>query len=863
MKTKTILIVLIAMLAVTALVFQSCKKDDPKEDNIPPIYTNGQGEIGEIGGTVKIDDSSSPINGASVVIPEGALQSNVDIKIVAAPSGIFVEGDTEVVLVGFEPEGLTFEKPVEITLPYSNGSSDNQRAFYYNYEEKEISQIPVISSSNGTVKATTNHFSYYFATDGNFGLSIEMLNIDGKVGARLKYMSFNGNEGLNNIPAVSFENAHEALINSEDAVYSHFQLSLYEDDFWSNNWKASVGIRLENVVYYGLMKADITLNGVGNAYETQPLDKEPGGSADMWFQGTPLIFYFDDFTPTTNDFYFVKAKWRLTRHATNIHNYFNRYTELYEVNNEDNDKKLAQMQPFSINDLYKGCIDENYIGGSGAKPSVTTNDASMVDCSSARLHGEIDDLGNTNITQHGFCISENPEPTIDDPNFVNLGETNDLGSFHFDYSFVPPSLKPGTKYYYRTYAKNSSGIGYGNNISFWTSDDTDAPLFTGSEPGSGETVAGNVNIIISVLEGCGMDKVEFYIKPDGGNYTPIGEDLEPSYISDDVYYANISWNTNNIDNGLYSIKAHAYDNAGNYVSKEWEYIVNNSGTNTPPTALFTVSPSSGTTSTNFAFDASGSTDNEDPTSNLQVRWDFDGNGSWDTGWDYNKTQNHQYSSENTYTTKLEVKDTEGLVDEKADNIEVVSEGTPPTGYFTDSRDGQEYAYIEIGVQTWMAENLNYISANSWTYDNDPTNGDIYGRLYTWETAKIVCPNGWHLPSDNEWKILEMALGMSQSEADDQHWRGTDEGGKMKETGTSHWSSPNTGASNSSGFNALPGGKISRGDDDFFHIGVRGYWWTRNGIHTSYVLSRSLDSQRSQVYRGDMEYNKYSVRCLKD
>ena len=87
---------------------------------------------------------------------------------------------------------------------------------------------------------------------------------------------------------------------------------------------------------------------------------------------------------------------------------------------------------------------------------------------------------------------------------------------------------------------------------------------------------------------------------------------------------------------------------------------------------------------------------------------------------------------------------------------------PLQGTFTDSRDGNTYKWIEIGNQIWMAENLNF-HANSgcWVYDNNPENADTYGRLYNWETARNVCPDGWHLPSDNEWKELEVYLGISQ------------------------------------------------------------------------------------------------------
>jgi uncharacterized protein (TIGR02145 family) len=89
-----------------------------------------------------------------------------------------------------------------------------------------------------------------------------------------------------------------------------------------------------------------------------------------------------------------------------------------------------------------------------------------------------------------------------------------------------------------------------------------------------------------------------------------------------------------------------------------------------------------------------------------------------------------------------------------------------------------------------------------------SNKVTYGLLYTWyavDDSRTIAPKGWHVPTDEEWKELEMYLGMSQSEADDTYWRGTDEGGKLKATGTEYWNSPNEGANNESGYSALPGG----------------------------------------------------------
>ncbi len=184
-------------------------------------------------------------------------------------------------------------------------------------------------------------------------------------------------------------------------------------------------------------------------------------------------------------------------------------------------------------------------------------------------------------------------------------------------------------------------------------------------------------------------------------------------------------------------------------------------------------------------------------------------------------------------------------------------------YFTDPRDGQTYKTVVIGSQTWFAENLNYEAADSWWYDSSSANGEVYGRLYTWDAALAACPGGWKLPTDNEWKMLEIYLGMSQSEADQTGWRGTDEGGKLKEAGTAHWNAPNTGATNSSGFTALPGG-IRSSNGSFYSLGLDGRWWSSTESSGTNAWNRHLTYGYQQVRRtNSLKSSGFSVRCLKN
>ena len=205
----------------------------------------------------------------------------------------------------------------------------------------------------------------------------------------------------------------------------------------------------------------------------------------------------------------------------------------------------------------------------------------------------------------------------------------------------------------------------------------------------------------------------------------------------------------------------------------------------------------------------------------------------------------------------------------------------------DSRDGQSYTTIQIGTKCWMQENLNIgtmISYNvsqsndgvieKYCYSSNSSNCDIYGGLYQWgemmqyittEGAQGICPSGWHIPTDDEWKTLEMQLGMSQTEADGTGWRGTDEGGKLKETGTTHWNSPNTGATNSSSFTALPGGRRGTNSFPYFEsLGIMGVCGSSSETDSGYAWARILASMTSTISRSSY-FNEYgvSVRCIKD
>ncbi len=193
-------------------------------------------------------------------------------------------------------------------------------------------------------------------------------------------------------------------------------------------------------------------------------------------------------------------------------------------------------------------------------------------------------------------------------------------------------------------------------------------------------------------------------------------------------------------------------------------------------------------------------------------------------------------------------------------------------------DGNIYPTITIGNQIWMKENLKtkkYCNGDligttaspntdisseqtpkyQWAYGGNENNAAIYGRLYTWYAAtdsRNICPTGWHVPSDAEWTNLTNTLGGA-----------TIAGGKLKESGTSHWSSPNTNGSNESGFTALPGGdRYFNGT--YFNLTNYGNWWSSTQSSTNMAWYRVMNFNNAELTRNSYSaQDGFSIRCIKD
>ena len=164
------------------------------------------------------------------------------------------------------------------------------------------------------------------------------------------------------------------------------------------------------------------------------------------------------------------------------------------------------------------------------------------------------------------------------------------------------------------------------------------------------------------------------------------------------------------------------------------------------------------------------------------------------------------------------------------------------------RNGDEIPYVD-NATTWAS-----LTTGAWCYyNNDPANGEKYGKLYNWyavNDSRGLAPQGWHIPSDAEWTILSTKLGGNA-------------GGKMKTAGTTNWATPNTGATNSSGFAGLPGG-YREPSGTFGALGYTGDLYSSSESNATTAWVRYHNSDNGSLYSGNFNKNfGFSVRCLRD
>jgi uncharacterized protein (TIGR02145 family) len=495
--------------------------------------------------------------------------------------------------------------------------------------------------------------------------------------------------------------------------------------------------------------------------------------------------------------------------------------------------------------------------------TVTTTTPSSVTSTTAVSGGNISNDGGAAITARGVCWGSAANPVA-----TGSHTTDGTGTGSFTSNIT--GLTPGATYHVRAYATNSFGTAYGADLQFnalavvptVTTTAISAPTQTTATSGGNVTADGG-----SAVTARGVCWTS-------GAADPVVTD---SHTSDGtgtgIFTSNLTGLT---PNTTYKVRAYAT----NAIGTAYGAVV---PLTTSPILLATV-----TTAAVSTFTASGAVTGGDVTAS--------GGGTITArGVCYGTTANPDITGTVTtdgtgtgaFTSTLS-----GLTDGTVYYVRAYATNSVGTAYGTQVQlltmvsdaEGFLYKTVLINNKVWMAENLrtkkyndnsdvtNITDGAAWAaltteaycwYGNDETtNKPLYGALYNWYAVNkgTLCPTGWHVPTDAEFKSLEIFLGMTQAQADAFSWRGTDQGTLLKNT--AGWTTGN--GTNTVGFSALPGGYRYYFDGGFAGAGTIGYWWTSDQASPTNALYRRLDGANAGVFReGAVKAAGKSVRCIKN
>jgi len=506
-------------------------------------------------------------------------------------------------------------------------------------------------------------------------------------------------------------------------------------------------------------------------------------------------------------------------------------------------------------------------------PVVTTTSVTAITQTTATSGGNVTGDGGAEVTSRGVCWNTSENPTTSNS---KTSDGKGTGSFTSNLT----SLTPGTKYYVRAYATNEAGTDYGNQVSFTTGEIVLATVST--------TPATSVTATTAVSGG--------NITSDGGsaitargvcwsiNQNPtIADSKTIDGSGTGTFTSSITGLT---DGTTYYVRAYATNSTGTVYGNQESFttsqnITTPSITTSPITNITTNSATGGgnvTASGGATVTARGVCWNttQNPTIAHSKTIDGSGTGTFTSsitsltpGTTYYVRAYATNSAGTTYGDQRSFPTTPSVG-------AIVFNPSLTYGTVTDI-EGNVYKTIQVGTQVWMAENLrttkynddtsiplvtdntawkNLITPGYCWYDNDPiTYKSVYGALYNWYAASSgkLCPTGWHVLTEDEYEVLVIYLGGL-----------SDAGGKLKETGLTHWISPNTGATNETGITGLPGGRRYYDDGTFISIGELGYYWTSTEDEVIWG-SMGILHYDSAVLEPDgySKPNGMSVRCIKD
>ena len=476
----------------------------------------------------------------------------------------------------------------------------------------------------------------------------------------------------------------------------------------------------------------------------------------------------------------------------------------------------------------------------------------------------VNSLGGNQITQHGFCWNTFTNPDISGSH-SSLGPLSDTGRF----SEQIIELISNTKYYIRPYLTYSYGTLYGQQIEAATKQITAPTVSTSSVTNITQTTAtSGGNVTSDGGSSVTARGVCWSASPNPtliNSHTTIG-------TGTGQFTSNLTGLT---PNTLYYVRAYAINSVGTAYGNDNSFTTGATIPTVTTTSVSNITQTTATSGGNVTSDGGSSVTARgvcwstlhNPTIANSFTTDGNGIGSF--------VSNLTGLSSNTlYYVRAYATNSVGTAYGNEVSFVSLSWGQPCPGILTVTYESKTYNTVLIGTQCWFKENLdvgtringsqnqtNNGIKEKYCYNDLVSNCDVYGGLYQWDEmmqyvtsqgAKGICPTGWHIPTDAEWTTLTNYLG-GESVA----------GGKIKEAGTAHWASPNTGATNSSGFTALPGG-YRYGNGSFYSLTNYAYFWSSSQSGAANAWRRGLGYNNEYVYRNsDYKSHGFSCRCLKD
>ena len=508
--------------------------------------------------------------------------------------------------------------------------------------------------------------------------------------------------------------------------------------------------------------------------------------------------------------------------------------------------KIYFIRAYAANSVGTGYGEEKTFTTIKSIPSLTTSPVTDISLNTAICGAKIISDGGTEITEHGICWSTTPDPTTGN---------SKTAEYYVPGKYRMIGLKTASTYFVRAYAINSSGTGYGTSVSFRTSGNP--PIATTLDAENISTKGAALKAIVNANHFSSEISFE-YGKTSEYGQSKVVQQSPVTGTSDKLVNAEITA----LESGeTYHFRVKAVNSMGTAFGKDMTFVTIKvpTLTNFPPVhknyndSVFTLKP---------------------PTSNSPGTFTF-------------SSSNPKVATIKNNIVKITGPGTTIITATQASSGVFASATiTAPLTMNLSDVDGNVYKTVTIGSQDWMKENLkvtrysdgtpipNVTDGKAWSsltteawcwYNNDSANSKTTnGALYNWHTVVSphkLCPAGWHVASDDDWKALELFLGMTATQAEGTYKRSPGKAVKIKDT--SGWIKQGKG-SNATDFSALAAGYRSALTGDFSNLQLDGCWWTSTEDKGNLAWLRNMYFALTDIYRiSDNKSFGFSVRCVRD